>query len=87
MSLDNSSVPDHKVGPEAAESGTGSGVQKVRRRLGHGKANPQSIQCKEVERLKTPGRHSDGGGLYLAIDDDGRRRWVFMYVYPVHLIT
>src|ERR1700731_1721705 len=31
-------------------------------------------------RLKTPGRHSDGGGLYLSIDGDGRRRWVFLYV-------
>ena len=30
--------------------------------------------------IKTPGRHSDGGGLYLAIDKKGRRRWCFMYV-------
>ena len=29
--------------------------------------------------IKTPGRHSDGGGLYLSIDLSGRRRWVFMY--------
>lgn len=29
--------------------------------------------------IKTPGRHSDGGGLYLSIDPTGRRRWVFMY--------
>ena len=29
--------------------------------------------------IKTPGRHSDGGGLYLSIDATGRRRWVFMY--------
>lgn len=33
----------------------------------------------QVARLKSPGRHSDGGGLYLSIDDGGRRRWVFMY--------
>jgi integrase len=26
-----------------------------------------------------PGRHADGGGLYLSISDEGRRRWVFMY--------
>jgi hypothetical protein len=28
-----------------------------------------------------PGRHSDGGGLYLAIEtgDHARRAWVFMY--------
>ena len=29
--------------------------------------------------IKTPGRHSDGGGLYLSVDSTGRRRWVFMY--------
>ncbi len=38
------------------------------------------LSAKEAERLKTPGRHADGGGLYLSIDSDGRRRWVFMYV-------
>ena len=34
----------------------------------------------QAAKLKTPGRHSDGGGLYLSIDDTGRRRWMFMYV-------
>jgi integrase len=30
--------------------------------------------------LKKPGRHSDGGGLYLAVSADGsRRRWVFLF--------
>lgn len=29
--------------------------------------------------IKAPGRHSDGGGLYLSVDPTGRRRWVFMY--------
>ncbi|SFP51791.1 tyrosine-type recombinase/integrase [Sphingomonas rubra] len=29
--------------------------------------------------IKAPGRHSDGGGLYLSVDPNGRRRWVFMY--------
>lgn len=38
------------------------------------------LSAKEAERLKKPGRHVDGGGLYFAIDDDGRQRWVFMYV-------
>ncbi len=37
------------------------------------------LSAKRVETLKKPGRHSDGGGLYLAIADDGRRRWVFMW--------
>jgi integrase len=45
-----------------------------------GKRVLNRFSAKEVERLKKPGRHSDGGGLYLAIDDSGRRRWVFMYV-------
>jgi len=38
------------------------------------------LSAKEAERLRAPGRHSDGGGLYLFIDDKGRRRWIFMYV-------
>src|SRR5215207_2150384 len=30
--------------------------------------------------LKKPGRHSDGGGLYLSVSADGsRRRWVFLF--------
>ena len=35
-----------------------------------------------VRALDRPGRHSDGGGLYLHITDDGRsvrRRWIFRY--------
>ena len=36
--------------------------------------------AKKVEKLTKPGRHADGGGLYLAISRDGsRRRWVFLY--------
>ena len=38
------------------------------------------LSAKKAENLRTPGRHSDGGGLFLAIDKWGRRRWVFMYV-------
>lgn len=33
----------------------------------------------KVAKLTKPGRHSDGGGLYLAIGNEGRRRWVFVY--------
>ena len=33
----------------------------------------------QAAKLTVPGRHSDGGGLYLSIDDSGRRRWVFIY--------
>jgi integrase len=38
------------------------------------KLSPQGVKS-----LTSPGRHSDGGGLYLSIDASGRRRWVFMY--------
>ena len=34
----------------------------------------------QAAKLKAPGRHSDGGGLYLSIDKAGRRRWMLMYV-------
>jgi integrase len=37
------------------------------------------LSATQAARLKTPGRHADGGGLYLFIDDSGRRRWIFMY--------
>src|SRR5262245_41515995 len=29
--------------------------------------------------ITAPGRHSDGGNLYLYIDDNGGRRWTFLY--------
>jgi integrase len=38
--------------------------------------------ARAVATLTKPGRHSDGGGLYLAVDKDGetlRRRWVFLF--------
>lgn len=38
------------------------------------------LDARTAANLKTLGRHSDGGGLYLSIDKSGRRRWVFMYV-------
>jgi integrase len=38
------------------------------------------LSAKKAEKLTRPGRHADGGGLYLAISGDGsRRRWVFLY--------
>jgi integrase len=38
------------------------------------------LSARAVATLKKPGRHADGGGLYLAISPDGsRRRWVFLF--------
>jgi integrase len=34
---------------------------------------------RSVATLKKPGRHSDGGNLYLAISKNGGRSWTFMY--------
>src|SRR5262249_18782557 len=36
---------------------------------------------RKVKTLTKPGRHSDGGGLYLAIEtgEHARRAWIFMY--------
>jgi integrase len=33
----------------------------------------------QAAKLTAAGRHSDGGGLYLFIDNAKRRRWIFMY--------
>lgn len=44
-----------------------------------GKRTLNRLSALQAAKLKTPGRHSDGGGLYLSIDNVGRRRWVFMY--------
>jgi hypothetical protein len=40
------------------------------------------LSARAVATLTKPGRHSDGAGLYLAIDKDGdtlRRRWTFLF--------
>jgi hypothetical protein len=39
------------------------------------------LTARRVETLIEPGRHSDGGGLYLSISREGWRRWVFMYTW------
>ena len=36
------------------------------------------LTAREVASLDRPGRHADGGGLYLNIDKAGRKRWVFL---------
>jgi len=37
------------------------------------------LSARKVETLEAPGRHSDGGNLYLSISANGGRRWVFIY--------
>lgn len=36
------------------------------------------LPARNVQTAK-PGRHSDGGGLYLVVDSSGARRWAFMF--------
>lgn len=45
-----------------------------RQRRGFNKLSPRKA-ASETD----PGRHSDGGGLYLVVDKNGARRWVFMF--------
>jgi integrase len=39
------------------------------------------LSARAAERISKPGRHSDGGGLYLSVSGEGRRRWVFLYTW------
>ena len=43
-------------------------------------ARPTSkLSAIAVEKLKRPGRHSDGGGLYLNVSASGSKSWVFIW--------
>lgn len=37
------------------------------------------LSARSVQLITKPGRHSDGGGLYLVVDASGARRWLFMF--------
>src|SRR3954463_12937288 len=37
------------------------------------------LNARAVDTLTRPGRHADGGGLYLSISPNGGRRWTFLY--------
>jgi len=37
------------------------------------------LSTRKVETVRAPGRHSDGGGLYLNVTGGGGRSWLFMY--------
>lgn len=37
------------------------------------------LTAKGVSSISTPGRHADGGGLYLIVDKSGAKRWAFLF--------
>ncbi|MFG1295807.1 tyrosine-type recombinase/integrase [Xanthobacter variabilis] len=37
------------------------------------------LNARTVATLTTPGRHADGGNLYLSISSNGGRRWIFLF--------
>ena len=37
------------------------------------------LTARKVQTETAPGRHSDGGGLYLVVDKNGAKRWAFIY--------
>lgn len=37
------------------------------------------LSARGVTSITKPGRHGDGGGLYLVVDKSGAKRWVFLY--------
>jgi integrase len=39
----------------------------------------QKLTARGVASQKKSGRHSDGGGLYLVVDENGSKRWVFLF--------
>jgi integrase len=39
------------------------------------------LTAKQAEAATEPGRHADGGNLYLSVTKNGRRSWVFMFKF------
>src|SRR3954447_25590893 len=37
------------------------------------------LSARRVQTIAEPGRHADGGGLYLVVDANGSKRWVFKF--------
>jgi integrase len=54
--------------------GADGGADMAKRQL-------HKFSAREAETIVDPGRHGDGGGLYLAIETGahGRRQWIFLY--------
>ena len=40
------------------------------------------LSAAKVSKLKRPGRHIDGGGLYLQVTRAGAKSWLFQYTAP-----
>ena len=38
-----------------------------------------ALEVGKLAKRSMPGKHGDGGGLYLAIDAAGRKRWIFLF--------
>lgn len=37
------------------------------------------LSARTAQTISAPGRHADGGGLYLLVEPNGAKRWVFIY--------
>jgi hypothetical protein len=37
------------------------------------------LSDRRIRTLGKPGRHSDGGGLYVIVDKNGAKRWAFLF--------
>jgi integrase len=37
------------------------------------------LGVRQVQSIKAPGRHADGGGLYLVVTKSGAKKWAFLY--------
>jgi hypothetical protein len=61
------------LGPKLGPAGSAE-AQAVAREINR-------LSARAAETLKKPGRHADGGGLYLSISSEGRRRWVFLFTW------
>ena len=71
--LDISLHLTYKVGPKVGPKRFGGDIEMAARTL-------NKLTAIQAAKLTTPGRHSDGGGLYLFIDD--AKRALDLHVYP-----
>lgn len=43
------------------------------------------LSNRTVQTINKPGRHSDGGGLYLVVDQAAGRRWVCVFAKTIEI--